>query len=182
MWKSRYKSVRSNIIEMFGNKHVIDVRNYYRRGEKKLEKTRKTFWRAKCCCRHGGKYWDVIYGYKYWRSLELGKRIVEFVENGSSEGASVFYFLSSPSLSPLPPSRPPIAFRAVSDRKSNSRFIRRTELIYMFARVAQKVFLRDFSGKKSNVRREKAQMVIEFTSVLQHAFAYSNISTERGLY
>lgn len=102
--------------------------------------------------RRGSKYWDVIYGYKYWRSLKHGKRIVEFAGNGSfrRNECSLFSFCLSLARLPPPPlplfSRPSVAFRAVSDRKSNPRFTRRTD--WSTCLRVGKPFLRNFFGNK----------------------------------
>lgn len=60
---------------------------------------------------------------------------------------------------------PRIAFRAVSDRKSNLRFIRRTDWSTCL-RVAWKAFLQDFSGKKVECD-ERVQ--IEFVPMVQNS-------------
>jgi len=128
---------------MFGNKHVIDIRDCYRRGEKKkVRENTKNFLKGECCCWRGGKYWDVIYGYKYWRSLESGKRIVEFAGSESFEGTNVFYFLF-PSLLPLLP-RTSVAFPTVS--QTRVLFVERTDLHVCASR--RKSFYTVSLGKK----------------------------------
>lgn len=108
--------------------------NYYRQEKERGVVDAKNSPKDECCYWREGKYWDVIYGYKYWHSLESGKRIVEFAGKREFRMCFLFFlfFFSIPLLGP-----PPVAFRAVSDRKSNLSpspvFYSSIELIYMFA-------------------------------------------------
>lgn len=90
--------------------------------EGKAEKVRKGRMLLSTEANIGG----VIYGYKYWRSLEAGKRIVEFAGNGSCEETSDFCFpFATSTLHSHPLAILLVAFRVVSDRKSPPYFIRR---------------------------------------------------------
>lgn len=147
-----YENTRRGIIEVSLEINMLLTFGIIIDGERKSRENARNFPKGECCCRRGGKYWDVIYGYKYWRSLEPGKRIVEFA--GSREFRKeneCFLFSFYQSLSPLPPPGPRrrSAFRAVSDRKSNSRFIRRTDWSTCL-RVAksESPFHRDFNREK----------------------------------
>lgn len=149
---------------------------------KKVRENAKNSLKGECCCRRGGKYWDVIYGYKYWRSLEPGKRIVEFAGSGSSEGTVCFLFsFYHPSCFRHLPALRSRSARFPTISQTRVYFIRRTDWSTCL-RVAQKVFLRDFSGKESGIRRKKkrTQMMIEFASALQHSARFrAIISAER---
>lgn len=156
MWKSRYKSIQKYVElqynkSKFGNKHVIDVQNYYRRRKEKVRENAKNFLKGECCCQRRSKYWDVIYGYKYWRSLEPGKRIVEFAGSRSSEGTSVFCFLFTISLafatSPPPPDRVPTVSQTCV------LFVERTDL--HVCTLHEKPFYRISLGKNLDMTKER---------------------------
>lgn len=65
-------------------------------GEKKKQhgERREELSRGRMLLPSVGKYWDVIYGYKYWRSLKLGKRIVEFARESRSFRRNECYLFS----------------------------------------------------------------------------------------